>query len=80
MFKVTDIRKVATKYGESTVIDLDDAKALFLPKRVVKLFKADENLFDSMKEAIKEKKLFVKYLDTAVYNNIKCNNIEFCEA
>ena len=75
-YLILEMKIVPTKFGSRIVVHLeDDVKkrkkfAVFLPPRMLKPFKEDEDLLESLHELINGKKLRLKFLG-GIYNNVE---------
>lgn len=62
LYPITRMDKVGTKYGEKIVLDLEEKSTVYLPLRMAKYFAKNPMQYDSLLQAIEEKKLFLNYL------------------
>ena len=63
-YNIENIRKVATKYGEKVVVDLEENSCCYLPHRVSnELLSEDERGFQGFKEQLKESTVKLRRLD-----------------
>lgn len=70
IYKVTELRKVQTKYGAKVIITIDDTFVVFLPARASKMLEEHEELFIELVESCSQNKLSVQYLG-GQYNSIE---------
>ena len=66
-YKISDLRRVETKYGSKIVAEIENSYIVFLPQRRVQVFAEDSTLFENLRKEATEKEVFIKYL-SGVYN------------
>ena len=67
--QITKLRETQTQFGKRIIAD--NEFAVFLPARILKSLKEDENLYNQMKKAAEDRLLALKYIGG------KSNKIEF---
>lgn len=70
-YKISNLRRVQTKWGSRIIIDIEDKFTCFLPTRFVKLFEEDTTLFAEIQAAALNNNLLMQYFGS------KFNNVEF---
>ena len=60
-YLVTYIKKVHTRFGEKTVVELDNTFQSFLPYRVNQCLQKNSAMYEDLEEAVQKQKLFVNY-------------------
>ncbi|KAJ8685634.1 hypothetical protein QAD02_021427 [Eretmocerus hayati] len=61
-YRISDMRKMNTRYGSRVIADIDETTQVFLPKRVGELICNDDSLFTNMTQSISRNELYLKYL------------------
>ncbi|KAJ8677898.1 hypothetical protein QAD02_013685 [Eretmocerus hayati] len=61
-YRISDMRKMNTRYGSRVITDIDETTQVFLPKRIGELICNDDSLFTNMTQSISRNELYLKYL------------------
>ncbi|KAJ8677364.1 hypothetical protein QAD02_013151 [Eretmocerus hayati] len=61
-YRISDMRKMNTRYGPRVIADIDKTTQVFLPKRIGELICNDDSLFTNMTQSISRNELYLKDL------------------
>ncbi|KAJ8685264.1 hypothetical protein QAD02_021057 [Eretmocerus hayati] len=61
-YRISDMRKMNTRYRSRVITDIDETTQVFLPKRIGELICNDDSLFTNMTQSISRNELYLKYL------------------
>lgn len=66
-YLVTEIKQVYTRFGKSTVVEIESSFQLFLPARMNKLFNEKPEELENLMEAVKKVKLYIYHFQRGAF-------------